>query len=300
MSGNTVYLCPVSECFTANPSLLANGSINVNGNVSIYLAGTTTPANTYTANGGVTLNPNPMQLTVTGRLVNQIWQLQGQAVKIVVADQLGNSISTDDNLLGIDDPSFGSSVANSAYNAANAAYTQANTATTYAIQANRTANAAYIEANSAANTVAVYANAGIILAAGNLTFNNSATINVSAAANGTFGTNIALTANTSGIGIGGSNSTANGFANLTSNVTLMWGSFPVSASGGVTANNITFAAPFQSACYSLTMTLSSAGTADGLVPRVQNLSRTGFSLFNDQIGTGGPWVATCFWQAIGF
>lgn len=49
--------------------------------------------------------------------------------------------------------------------------------------------------NAASNTVATYANGNLILAAANLNFNNSATVNVSITANGTNQTNIAFSTN---------------------------------------------------------------------------------------------------------
>lgn len=50
-------------------------------------------------------------------------------------------------------------------------------------------------ANAAANTVASFANGNIVLAAANLNFNNTATVNVSLTANGNAQVNVAFTAN---------------------------------------------------------------------------------------------------------
>ena len=51
--------------------------------------------------------------------------------------------------------------------------------------------------NAAANTVAVYANGVLVLANADLNFNNTATVNVFATANGTGQVNISFTANVS-------------------------------------------------------------------------------------------------------
>jgi hypothetical protein len=84
--------------------------------------------------------------------------------------------------------------ANAAYDTANGAYTQANGA--YA-----QANGAYSQANNAANTVATFANGTLVLAASNLNFNNTATINVDITANGTVQTNVQFSVNTSADGV---------------------------------------------------------------------------------------------------
>jgi len=63
------------------------------------------------------------------------------------------------------------------------------------------ANLAYGQANSAANTVAVLVDGSLILAAGELNFNHSGTINVSATANGTGQTNVSFAANDTALGI---------------------------------------------------------------------------------------------------
>ena len=90
--------------------------------------------------------------------------------------------------------------ANNAYTSANLAYAAANTAgaggAANALLAYAQANLAYTTANAAANTVAVFNNGTLVLAAGNLNFNNSATINISSAANGTTQSNVAFIINT--------------------------------------------------------------------------------------------------------
>ncbi|MGH7744748.1 MAG: hypothetical protein ACREQ5_08035, partial [Candidatus Dormibacteria bacterium] len=85
-----------------------------------------------------------------------------------------------------------------AYGQANSAYGQANSAYGQA-------NLAYTAANSSANMVATYANGTIVLTKANLNFNNTATINVTALANGTGQANISFSANASAIGAAGAN-----------------------------------------------------------------------------------------------
>ncbi len=96
--------------------------------------------------------------------------------------------------------------ANLAYSVATSAYSQANIATLFAEESYAQANIAllvaenaYDAANAAANTVAVSNNGTLVLAAANLDFLGTATVNVSVDANGTTQTNIAYTANTTAI-----------------------------------------------------------------------------------------------------
>jgi hypothetical protein len=62
----------------------------------------------------------------------------------------------------------------------------------------------YAAANAAANTVAVFANGTLTLAAGNLNFNNTSTVNVTASANGTNQTNVSFVVNTAALPSGSS------------------------------------------------------------------------------------------------
>jgi hypothetical protein len=55
---------------------------------------------------------------------------------------------------------------------------------------------------AAANTVATFANGTLVLAAANLNFNNTATVNVSAAANGTTQSNVAFVVNAAAVLVG--------------------------------------------------------------------------------------------------
>ena len=132
-----------------------------------------------------------------------------------------------------------------AYGQANLAYSAANTAQTYANSLSTSINTTfsttntsigtvYGQANAAyskANTQGVFANGTVVIAnTANLNFNNTASVNVSAVANGTLQSNISFTINTSAISStppGGSNtqlqfnnnSVFGGTSNLTFNIT---------------------------------------------------------------------------------
>lgn len=86
-------------------SFLANGNINAGGFVYTYLAGSSTPATTYTTNAGNIANANPIQLNSggfpasSGNIV-EIWLTIGQSYKFVVYDSLMNLIVTYDNISG--------------------------------------------------------------------------------------------------------------------------------------------------------------------------------------------------------
>lgn len=82
--------------------------------------------------------------------------------------------------------------ANAAFNQANTGYSQANTAYAQANSAFAQANLAYTTANAALNTATYLANGTLILANANLNFNNTATIDVIAQANGTTQANVSF------------------------------------------------------------------------------------------------------------
>lgn len=90
-------------------------------------------------------------------------------------------------------------------NAANAnvtaqsAISMATAAAVLAIAANTEAQSAYTQANSSANLVAVFANGTLVLTKSNLNFNNTATVNVAATANGTTQSNLAFSVNTAAV-----------------------------------------------------------------------------------------------------
>jgi hypothetical protein len=71
------------------------------GKLATYLAGTTTPAPTYTDSTGTTPNPNPVILDAAGRPPEQIWLTDGTLYKFRVLDALDVEIRTYDNLYGM-------------------------------------------------------------------------------------------------------------------------------------------------------------------------------------------------------
>lgn len=98
----TVNLSPIFngyQGFTPGGLPLAGGFINT------YLAGTTTPAATYTSISGSIANSNPIQLDASGRPPNEIWLIAGQAYNFVLTDSLGLNPLSYDNISGVGDNS---------------------------------------------------------------------------------------------------------------------------------------------------------------------------------------------------
>jgi len=92
---------PTQQFFTDQGVVLAGGLLYT------YLAGTTTPAQTYTTAGLSVANPNPIVLDSAGRPPQEIWLQQGTAYKFVVHDSTDSpvSVATFDNISGINDVS---------------------------------------------------------------------------------------------------------------------------------------------------------------------------------------------------
>ena len=80
------------------------------GQVETYLAGTSTPATTYTDYTGGTPNANPIVLDAAGRTPQQIWLTEGTSYKFVLKDASNNLIGTYDHIDGIND--LGGNLAN--------------------------------------------------------------------------------------------------------------------------------------------------------------------------------------------
>ncbi len=99
---NTVFMSALFNDvrFLTNSGVILNG-----GNVYSYLAGTNTPAVTYTDATGNTPNPDPITISSTGLLLNEVWQLQQQPMKYVVKDTSNVQIAVYDNVPGINDVS---------------------------------------------------------------------------------------------------------------------------------------------------------------------------------------------------
>jgi len=77
----------------------ANGVPLSGGKIYSYLAGTTTPAPTYTNNTGASLHTNPIILNSAGRVATgEIWQPEGTAYKYVLSSSTDVIIGTFDNI----------------------------------------------------------------------------------------------------------------------------------------------------------------------------------------------------------
>ena len=80
-----------------------SGQVLTGGKLYTYLAGTTTPAATYTTNSGLTANSNPIVLNAAGRVADsgEIWLTDGINYKFVLKDSNDVQIAVWDNISGI-------------------------------------------------------------------------------------------------------------------------------------------------------------------------------------------------------
>jgi hypothetical protein len=80
-----------------------SGNVLTGGLLYSYLAGTTTPAVTYTSSNGITANSNPVVLDAAGRVPSsgEIWLTDGLTYKFILQDQNAVQIATWDNIVGI-------------------------------------------------------------------------------------------------------------------------------------------------------------------------------------------------------
>ena len=74
------------------------------GLIYTYLAGSTTPATSYTSRDGLTPNTNPIVLNAGGRPPAEIWLTGGTLYKYVIKTSAGSLIGTYDNLPAVNDP----------------------------------------------------------------------------------------------------------------------------------------------------------------------------------------------------
>ena len=94
----SVNLSPIGNGFQffTTTGLPLNGGL-----LYTYQAGSSTPLTTYSDNGGVYPNTNPIVLGTDGRPQTEIWLTYGFNYKFVLADSSNNVIQTYDNLYGI-------------------------------------------------------------------------------------------------------------------------------------------------------------------------------------------------------
>jgi hypothetical protein len=78
-----------------------SGTPLAGGKIGTFLAGTTTPAVTYTTSDGDVPNANPIILNAAGRVDEQVWLPNGIAYKFIVTDFEDVLVGTYDNLYGV-------------------------------------------------------------------------------------------------------------------------------------------------------------------------------------------------------
>ena len=80
-----------------------SGNVLTGGLLYSYLAGTTTPAISYTSSNGITAHTNPIVLDAAGRVSNggEIWLTDGISYKFVLKDSNDVQIASWDNIIGI-------------------------------------------------------------------------------------------------------------------------------------------------------------------------------------------------------
>jgi len=111
----TLYLSPITfilqQVFT-NVGIVAQG-----GQATIYVAGGTSLATTYTDSTGVVPNANPIELSSAGRIVNangnapvSVWAPSGTVLTLSVVDANANQLIYVPFMAGINDPSGTSSL----------------------------------------------------------------------------------------------------------------------------------------------------------------------------------------------
>lgn len=97
----SVHLSPLAgagwQFFTNNGTPLTGGKLET------YLAGTSTPATTYTSSSGGTANTNPIVLDSAGRTPSEVWLTDSISYKFILKDSSGNLIGTYDNISGVND-----------------------------------------------------------------------------------------------------------------------------------------------------------------------------------------------------
>lgn len=81
----------------------ANGNPLIGGTIETYLAGSSTPFNTFVSSDGLTPQTNPIVLNALGQSANLIWLQSGSFYKFIVKDSLGNVQNTLDDIQGVNE-----------------------------------------------------------------------------------------------------------------------------------------------------------------------------------------------------
>jgi hypothetical protein len=102
----SIRMAKLSPVF--NWAELINGIPATGAKVFTYVAGSSTKQNTYTDEGGLTANPNPIVLDARGEPPNDIWLTEGQSYKFVFTastdtDPPTSPIRTIDDITGVND-----------------------------------------------------------------------------------------------------------------------------------------------------------------------------------------------------
>lgn len=85
----------------------ANGNPLSGGKVNTYVAGTSTPATTYTDDTGGTAQANPIVLNSRGLPASPVWLQDGRSYKFVITDASDVVLQTIDDITGINDLTSG-------------------------------------------------------------------------------------------------------------------------------------------------------------------------------------------------
>jgi len=101
-----------------------SGNVLTGGKLLTYLAGTTTPAVTYTTSAGNVPWSNPIVLNASGRVSGsgEIWLTSGVTYKFILTDSNDVLIGTYDNITGLNDVPF-TNVANFTGNGVQVSFT---------------------------------------------------------------------------------------------------------------------------------------------------------------------------------
>lgn len=156
-----VYLSPVggvaAQFFTSNGVPLAGGKLYS------YLAGTTTPATTYTSSSGGTAHTNPIVLDSGGRVPSgEVWLLDNTSYKFLLKDSNDVLIATYDNIVGINSNFVNffaleevqtATAGQTVFTLANAYVPGANTLSVFVDGVNQYSGSTYSYVETSANTV---------------------------------------------------------------------------------------------------------------------------------------------------
>ena len=114
MAGIELFLSPITLILQQVFNNL--GQMAIGGSATIYAAGSTSLATTYTDSTGLVENPNPITLNAAGRIASKsgapvaVWAQAAHVLKLVVSDAQGNQLIYLDQIQNINDLPSGSSL----------------------------------------------------------------------------------------------------------------------------------------------------------------------------------------------